>query len=583
MKTILSVHTDASNSQGSFGISNAPNDSNASYDNNTPTISDSPPVNNTSSGDNAPCALVMLNSSLTEELFGKTKFSNLLSENGFIVAQDENGDFSQFSAWSFTGTKTIDDEVFFTGEGFLGCPIASMPENGFSNDDVRDAIFAVCQAYTFALQQNIHLPCSGPSSVIYSTGKLLFVPQKTFNSSCANLGKNEADVILEPWRDSALTGSAAMCFSRAVYAYFALTKTLPYPPDSREDKSVAIAYKKFMPLELCVNGVDSLLSVYVDTGLSAKDTGRDFPIDALKNEMFFPEKRANRKKRLSDEDFKKAGELFKKRQEKKIQRKMAFNRWHGSVILVAAAFVIVFVVLFFIRVETGKKPTVVGLNSTETVKVFYQGIHKMDTDLMLAAAKSCPQAQGYISRVPQIFVSTQLRGAYNFDSGMSTPENWMFFEPDSTKSYSHTVYGLTNFMIDGAPSTLNETVPTVRKHKSPVRIENGERLSDISKAEHTVTYFLVHTVDMNLVIETVETTVFLRYSGDRWQIVELKESLLEAEVISPLPFSLDYKDALSRTPGDEISAIHSLREKYNWLPTEQSLVEEESRLDAIGY
>lgn len=523
--------------------------------------------------------IVMLNSSLTEELFGKTKFSNLLSESGFIVEKDENGDFSKFSLWSFSGTKTINDEVFFTGEGFLGCPIASMPDNNFSNEDMRNALFAVCQAYTFALQQNVDLPCSGPSAVVYSKERLLFVPQKTFNLSCANLGKEDASLILEPWRDSALTGSGAMCFSRAVYAYFALTKELPFPP-SDEDKSIAIAYKKFMPLELCVNGVDSMLAVYVNTGLCEKDTGRDFPIEALKSELFFPE---NRREKIPNEEFKKAGEAFKKRQEKKIQRRMAFNRWHGSVILGIATFVILFFVAFLVIVEAGRRPTVVGLNSAETVKVFYQGIHKMDTDLMLAAAKSCPQAQVYISKVPQIFVTTQLRGAYNFDSGMSTPENWMFFEPDSTKSYSHTVYGLTNFTIDGDASTLNESVPAARKHKPPLRVENGERLNDFSKAEHTVLYFLVHSVDMNLVIEQFKTIVRLSYSGDRWQIVELKESLLSIETISPLPFSLDYKEALEKTPGDEITAIHSLREKYRWLPTEQSLVEEEARLDAIGY
>ena len=109
----------------------------------------------------------------------------------------------------------------------------------------------------------------------------------------------------------------------------------------------------------------------------------------------------------------------------------------------------------------------------------------MDTDYMLAAAENCPQAQGYISRVPQIFVTTQMKAAYNFESGMSTPENWMFFEPDSTRAYSHSIYGITNFTADGIPSTLTQSAPSLRNHPPKLTRAGEERLTEFSRAQHT--------------------------------------------------------------------------------------------------
>lgn len=69
-----------------------------------------------------------------------------------------------------------------------------------------------------------------------------------------------------------------------------------------------------MPLELCVNGVDNMLAVYVDTGLCEKDTGRDFPIEALRKEMYFLEARKNT---IPDADFKRRGSYLKYGRRKK--------------------------------------------------------------------------------------------------------------------------------------------------------------------------------------------------------------------------------------------------------------------------
>ena len=116
---------------------------------------------------------------------------------------------------------------------------------------------------------------------------------------------------------------------------------------------------------------------------------------------------------------------------------------------------------------------------------------------MLAAAKDCPEAQRYISQVPQLYVTGQMRSAFNFESGVSTPENWFYFEPDSTKSYSHYIYGITNFQIDGEADSLNISVPTRKNHPGrKLFSETGnEKIEKNPDAQHTVTYYLVHNQD----------------------------------------------------------------------------------------
>lgn len=524
---------------------------------------------------------VLLRTSLDEMMFAKTKFSSLMYEKGYIAESDGTDGGVRFSEWTFSGTKTIDGTVYFSGEGFTGTAVSELPEKNVSNDEIKQILFAICRAYDCAQKQDIQLPCAGPSAVLYDekTKRLLFVPQKTFGRSCANLGKEQYNLIIDPWCEAAFSGNRAMNFTRAVYIYFAFTKNLPYPAGTETDKSVSIAYRNFCPLELCVNGIDRTLAAAINSALCGKNAQTDFPMKALEEELFRTEPR---KKIMSDDLFEKSAELYMKKLANHIQKKQRFNRRAGTVI--AAAAIILFITIFIINavLENRKKPTVIGLSSLQTTAIFYAGIHRMDTDYMLAAAENCPQAQGYISRVPQIFVTTQMKAAYNFESGMSTPENWMFFEPDSTRAYSHSIYGITNFTADGIPSTLTQSAPSLRNHPPKLTHAGEERLTEFSRAQHTAHYYLVHTVDNMIVIEEFTTVVELKYTGKKWQIAFLNETSSK-DTLSPLTFSLDLKEALEKCGGNTVDAVDQLREKYPWVPTRESMLAEEARLDAIGY
>ena len=226
---------------------------------------------------------VLLRTSLDEMMFAKTKFSSLMYEKGYIAESDGTDGGVRFSEWAFSGTKTIDGTVYFSGEGFTGTAVSELPEKNVSNDEIKQILFAICRAYDCAQKQDIQLPCAGPSAVLYDekTKRLLFVPQKTFGRSCANLGKEQYNLIIDPWCEAAFSGNRAMNFTRAVYIYFAFTKNLPYPAGTETDKSVSIAYRNFCPLELCVNGIDRTLAAAINSALCGKNAQTDFPMKAL--------------------------------------------------------------------------------------------------------------------------------------------------------------------------------------------------------------------------------------------------------------------------------------------------------------
>ena len=504
----------------------------------------------------------------------------MLEETGWIASRNKDtGDFS-FTPWKFTGTKTSDNgEVFFTAQNVSGKNtgdlLSSQPEN-------RQLLFSLIRTFENARKQNIPLPCCGPEGILYDskTDSFVFSPEKNYDRCAANLGKKLYDEFQDSWRDSLLSGSAALSFTASVFAYFALTGNKPYPEEAKTEKSVKICERNFLPVEYAINGINTSLAAAIDTNLSAEEKKLPVPLDELETELF---KHESEKHQVPPEDFEKKVKAFVLRQQKKINRRHMFNRWIYTGIAAFAGLLFVLIATASIFLEHNRKPSVRGLDDLQVVKVFYAGIHHMDTDYMAAAEKDCPAAKRYIMQIPQIYVSTQMKSAYNFDSGISTPENWLFFEPDTKKSYSHFVFGITNFTVDGEMSTLNEKAP-LRRDRLPklLKKSDGTRLYSGEETNHSVRYYLVHTVGEELIIDEYTTELTLTFTDDRWQITAMNERCVTTSA-GLLDFSLDYKKSLSRNNGNELSATEELRSKYNWLPYKKSIEEEKERLDAIGY
>ena len=521
-----------------------------------------------------------LNSNLDEMMFGKTKFSLLLEETGILAEKLPDGTWNKFSEWKFEEIKTKNEKVYFCGY-FCGTSLLRIIEKeGADSIKANEALFAICEIYSNAIKQNIKIPCNGAAGIIVNKdeGKILFVPEKTFDRSAANLGKTLYNYFQNDWRDYIATENSAVSFALGSMAYFAVLKKLPYS----EENDKKLSDRNFIPLEYEINGIDKKLAGAINSLLEGKTLKNQFPLEELKKEIFGNE---SQKHKIPEQEFEKISAKFKNEQNSRLKRQrfVRKNRAIAATILCAAVFVAI--ATASITSENSKKPSAIGLDSTQVTEVFYRGIHTMDTDLMLCAAKNCPEAQGYISKVPQIYITTQMKSAYNFDSGISTPENWFFFEPDSTKSYSHYIYGITNFSVDGKNSALDIKVPTKKNHPArKVYSEDGSktRIEKMPDATHKVKYFLVHNQDNLIEVEEFTTVVTLRFSGKAWEITKLDQTS-SAEYFSPLQVSLDFKQALSDCNKNEVEAVNSLRKKYPWLPTEKSMQIEKERLDKIGY
>lgn len=521
-----------------------------------------------------------LNSNLNEMMFGKTKFSLLLEETGILAEKLPDGTWNKFSPWKFEEIKTQNEKVYFCGD-FCGTSLLRIIETeGADSQKAEDALFSVCEIYSNAIRQNVKIPCNGAAGIIINPeeGKILFVPEKTFDRSAANLGKTLYNYFQNDWRDYIATGNSAVSFALGTMAYFAVAKKLPYS----EENDKKLSDRNFIPLEHEINGIDKKLAGAINSLLEGKMLKNQFPLEELKKEIFDHESKNHR---IPESEFEKISAKFKNEQSSKLKRQrfVRKNRAIAAAIFCAALFVAI--AATSITSENSKKPSAIGLDSTQVTEVFYRGIHTMDTDLMLCAAKNCPEAQGYISKVPQIYITTQMKSAYNFDSGISTPENWFFFEPDSTKSYSHYIYGITNFSVDGKNSALDIKVPTKKNHPArKVYSEDGSktRIEKMPDATHKVKYFLVHNQDNLIEVEEFTTVVTLRFSGKAWEITKLDQTS-SSEYFSPLQVSLDFKQALSDCNKNEIEAVNSLRKKYPWLPTEKSMQIEKACLDKIGY
>lgn len=544
---------------------------------------------------------ILLNTLLDETMFSKTHFTRFMNDTGFIVSKDSEENFSIIERWAFSGTMSINEKVYFYGEGFSGTPVAFVEDENLKNR----CLFGICQAIDCAINKNIELSCNSIYGIFISDdeSKLLFLPEKAFDKSAMHLPKSEYNEIQSCWLNQTLSGQKALLFLQATIAYFALTGTLPYPADN-ESQSINIYDKNFLPIRFKVNGIsnelyfiDEILGFsgkknpkYIKTGkLFSKqknifsnsnkynpikktdDKAKKIPLEILREEIFHPE---NRKIIDSNEIFLKKAERFRKKQNAKILSGRFLRR--NKLIAITATAIAIAVCLIYLGIanENSQKRTLKGLDSTRTTLAFYKGLHKMDTDLMELAASNCSDAQIYIQNIPLIWSTHMIASSFNLQAGIAKPVEWLFLEPMSTKAYSKVLHGLTNFTIDEKPSLLNEPIPTVSDKPSIQKSENGQILKNGSSTEHQVHYYFVHSREGLIRVENTTSNIILHFDGEKWQISSIQEKA-DIQDISPIELSKDLKAAIENFQGNIPNAVDSLREKYSWLPSRQDVLNQE--------
>lgn len=509
-----------------------------------------------------------LSTSLSEGVFSKTKLVRLLDTPSLFY----NG--NTFTQWKFDGTCVIDSVVHF--KGTLPSPANQSQEHDLSAKQSGNTahLAKIIAAYYAALLGNIDISCSSPNLVVPCGDGLIFVNEDMLTKCSELTGKEFYENEIEQWCSLSLSGRSKLEFTLASLIYYAITKKVPYPVGQQREARMALQCT--VPLSLMTSELPQDLLSFVEDALSGRPATlfSKSCLDAIfsSEHIIFDKKDALSKKR----------EAYIKKHQFMLQRRLFWNKWKGlciAGIAVAASAIILGIWGYH---ENGTKPSTLGLKDGEVTVMFYSAIHNMRSDSLIACADNCLEAQAYISRVPQTYISGVMRGTLSLESGTCTPVEWFFFDTGSTKQIAHIIYGLTNFKMDGKTTSLDFVPPTKHHHPPPVRRNGKEVLGNFSTAKHTVEYSLVHTVDADLQVDTFTTEVTLRYHNLRWEIFSLSEKA-NSTTISTEAFIAALQKARDDNNDDIIQACNSLRQEYPWLPSDKALKDEKAKLARIGW
>ena len=573
-------------------------------------------------------------SGMKEDSFGKTDYDSIVTQEGLVVkaqvsletlATELNKNSFDSYSWSFeeirsfptetpadgnaTDGNTISTEyyVHYCGKTPLGkkaCTLLELFEAAEKptattqdKDKLFQAAFLVCAILTQAAQEEIDIPLNGAGGIIvdFDSDKpaVLFLPPDLFKVSCAGLSAEENTANQAGWINPTLSGLAAVCFERAVLAYKMLSGRLPYPAVNSTERNADILDKKFLPLELSVNGVDRQLAVEVNKAL--KLTSNEVAVPGKKKKgkssedltptASFPlaallASRDKIEKKVSDEVFEEQARSFLKAQESKIKTQRTLRR-NKAIIITSLVGVIILVIIIITAIKSDRENyTSKGLTSTQTVEAYYKGVNNLDTVILEEITKG-RNPTSYTNTVSQMYVVGKQRQAYGGHKGFLSPEKWLYFVDSPVKNQMAGIYGVTNVKIDGKLSELNPTMFKINQKPEALTEENGITLQNNSKSVHTAEYYLIHTEGENsdIYIQKVSETFTLTYEKDKWLITHIESETSDIDFDSDV-FKSDYFNELQKNEGNVMKAVGALRGKYSWLPSDTILTQELERLES---
>ncbi len=548
---------------------------------------------------------VLLRSFLEEQTFARTDLSKIMNENGTLACVKSSG-VVEFSPWQFNVTKVLDDKtVAFEGSCFAGKTLSqtffelNQTDSAFAKEKivcifkVLDKIIEETEKSQQGEGSSFILP--GPEGIIISdknddeSFKVLLLPGNLFER-CAQNSTQYAE-FQGPFIHRGLEGLESLIFTRASFAYTAVTKTKAFSKKKLEERQADITDSNFIPVEYSVNGIDPDLAQAINSGLCVKNKKRIIPgerrfinekeennrkqtlnsalkLNSTLIEKFFNSPVEANKNSKPDEVFESEKTAFLKKQARQIKIKRFYARnskriWGTAIAVVLA----VSVALNFNR-ENKKLATSLGLTSTQTVQTLFNGIHTADVTVIQEIAKG-KDSKNLIQTVSGFFVTNKQRLAMDERDGTLSPAQWLFFKGQT----DFWQYGITDFKIDGQESVTTFNYPRRQDKPVPLTEQNGKLLKKGDEVKHAVSYNLVYN-EGESVITVYKTTeeVTLRWNGKRWIVRSIKGTRkTSSNGYSVKKYKADYIEALETCSGDVKKAAEILRQKYSFVPTEQNL------------
>lgn len=537
-----------------------------------------------------------LNSHLNEYSFGKTNYESALAQEGKFW------DGKNFSNWSFNDVQAFNVEgkeeriVFYCGNNPLGKQFKSLQdyfEEG--GEQMFSAAKLICEVLTKAAEKNIEIPQVGPAGIlINSKNSVLFMPQALFLNSTNGLSKTEQFYSQYAILNQSLSELPSICFTRACIAYKALTGFFPFEKEDLVERNSDILDKNFMPVELCIQNINSQLAKEINRGLklnsnivnipgkrkkgkSSEDLtpSKEFPIELLDEAW----KLAKEQQKNGNKEFEERARNYMKSKNSRISAKRKLRK---NSLTIAAIFIVA-AIAGFITLDTvnakQSELTSKGLTSVQTIQAFFYGVNTQATTLLDNISKG-KSSKRFIDTVSQVFVLSKQRESYG-SKGFVTPENWLIYSTTENRYDNSTIYGITNLRIDGSDkiSELDVKMYSFKDNPEPVTKEGNVSLSKGSVSVHTADYYFIYSdgEEHFFQIEKRHSTFTLTFMKERWIITDI---ITESEImdVDCNEFKSDYFKALSEFNNNQLEAVESLRDKYIWLPTSYAMKTENDRL-----
>lgn len=552
---------------------------------------------------------IRLNSNLSEMAFGKTSYASIISQKGIVAecTSYQEGKYTfDFKDWSFEDVKSFkqdgkDDLVVFycaKADGFTG-KAKSLCDFLLDEDkaDAFEAGYVICSILTQAAKEDISLPLNGGGGILIELKKdktkVLFLPQSLFESAASGLNKSDFAALQGSWINKTLSGLPALSFLRASVAYKMLTGNFAYPNESDLDRYADILDQKFLPLELCINGIDKNLCKEINKALKLnanivnipgkKKKGKatedltpdkDFPL-----ELLYAQKSAEYKAEVSEEDFRRKVDFYLKNQNSKIKTKRSIRRNTSRIIVYTIAAIAIIAASFSFYYTKQDEYYTKGLTSTQVLQTFLYSVDEKDTVTLSNFVKG-HQCQPFVNTVSQIYVLGKQRQTYNHDNGYGTMVNWLFYCSDAESMNKAGLYTICQPKIDDKLISLKNTAFKKNQKVDALKSENGIELKDGQKSVHKVDFLLLHTEgEFNQIECDYQTCTFtLTYKKDRWYITNI-DTESESVEFNSIAFKNDYLTSLIKNDGDVIKTCNQLRLTYFWLPSEEALLIEKEKRD----
>lgn len=539
-----------------------------------------------------------LNTNLDEYTFGKTAHDAVLSQEGVLF------DGKNFRQWTFEEVKSYDAEkngkaerlVFYCAKNPLSegaRTLAELLEEG--GEKALSATLAACTALTAAAKDGNQIPMVGAGGIMIDGNKVLFAPESLYSYAANTLPAQETLLQHQGYLNETIKGLPALCFERAAIIYRLLTGRLPFTAADSISRNADIFDRKFLPLEYCINGIDSELASAVNNGLRLNSTAVNVPgkrkkgktSEDLRPEADFPLEKLEEAFRLSqkqaeegnDKAFEEKVSAYLKSQTSKINTKRTIKRNSTTIAVIVAALVIVAVVIGNTIKTRGSDYTSIGLTSSQTISAYMNGVNEKDT-MLLSDFGDGKSINSFSDTVSRIYVMHKQRLTFG-DNGFGYPANWLFYITDDAKYERSGVYGVTNLKIDGKPAEHVAKLYKKNEKPEPLTQEGGITLEKGSTSVHKIEYYMIYTEgeEVDYMVDKISATVTLSWKKNRWVITDIEENKKQGLGVDCNKFKADYFSELKKSGGEVIPAVDALRSKYEWLPEKEAMQRERDQIE----